>query len=238
MPQEQMNDRQVASYLRMDLREVAKLASRGHIPCRKVRGRFVFRKGELDHWVEKQLHSLGKDRLADIAKGVSVHHGFDHKSLLIHPLIPPGGLAVPLAAKTRDAAMRALVHLAKQADMVYAPDVLLKEIRAREQVCSTALAGGVALPHPRHPLQYDIAGSFIVAGLTHSGIPFGAHDGSLTRLFFLICCKDESTHLHVLARLGHMLHAQATIDGLLEAKEAGQLSRILLEKEQTVVEAD
>jgi len=41
------------------------------------------------------------------------------------------------------------------------------------------LIPGVALPHPRHPLPYDIAASFVVVGLTGAGIPFGAEDGSL-----------------------------------------------------------
>ncbi len=238
MPREQMNDQQVASYLRMDLREVVKLASRGQIPCRKVAGKFVFRKGDLDHWIERQLHSLPKDRLADIAKGVSAHHGFDHESLLVYPLIPTGGLAVPLPAKTREAALRALVDLAERSQMVHTPDVLLNEIRMREDLCSTALAGGIALPHPRHPLEYDIGGSFVVVGLTPSGIPFGARDGSLTRLFFLICCKDERTHLHILARLGSILHDQATVDELLEAEDTGRLRRILLAKEQALVDSD
>lgn len=238
MPREQMNDQQVASYLGMDLREVIKLASRGQIPCRRVAGKFLFHKGDLDHWIETQLHSLGKDRLADIAKGVSAHHGFDHKSLLVHPLIPAGGLAVPLPAKTRQAALRALVDLAERAQMVYAPDVLLDEIRMREEMCSTALAGGIALPHPRHPLEYDIAGSFVVVGLTPSGIPFGANDGSLTRLLFLICCKDERTHLHILARLGSMLHDQTVVDKLLEAEDADNLRRMLLAEEQALVNSD
>ena len=35
MPHEQMTDRQVAAYLHLDVREVAKLASRGKLPARK-----------------------------------------------------------------------------------------------------------------------------------------------------------------------------------------------------------
>ena len=46
-------------------------------------------------------------------------------------------------------------------------------------------------------------------------------DGSLTRLFFLICCKDESTHLHVLARLATMLHDQADVEDLIADFDRG-----------------
>ena len=56
MPHEQMNERQVGDYLHMDLRELNKLASRGAIPCRKTAKGFVFRKRDVEQWVEAQMH--------------------------------------------------------------------------------------------------------------------------------------------------------------------------------------
>ncbi len=235
MPHEQMNERQVAAYLQMDVREVLKLASRGQIPCRKIRGQFVFRKGDVDHWVETQMHDLDHARLADIEQGVREHHGMEHGELEVCPLVPPRGLGVPLEARTRDAVLRALVALAEADDLVCGRDELLEEIRRREQLCSTALAPGVALPHPHRPLPYGIADSFVVVGLTTTGIPFGAEDGSLTRLFFLICCKDDRTHLHVLARLARMLYDRGAIDRMLAAHDADELREVLLAREREVI---
>ena len=236
MPHEQMNAQQVAAYLHMDLREVLKLASRGQIPCRKSGSDFVFYKGQVDHWVEAQMHTLGADRLAKIEKGVSAHHGFEHEELVV-PLIPADGIAAPLEARTRDATIRALVDLADAGGLVYNKADLVQEINQREELCSTALIPGVALPHPRHPLPYDIDASFVVVGLTGAGIPFGAEDGSLTRLFFLICCKDERTHLHVLARLALMLHDAQTVENLLRAESGEQLRDALARRERAIVEA-
>lgn len=235
MPHEQMNEQQVAAYLHMDLREVLKLAARGRIPCRKVSGRFVFRKGDVDHWVEQQMHEMPKGRLADIEKGVSEYHGFEMRELRVWPLISAGGIVVPLGARTRDAAIRRLVDRADEGGVVYAKDDLLKEVRDREDLCSTAIAPGVAMPHPRHPVPYDIATGFIVVGLTSAGIPYGAPDGSLTRLFFLICCKDDRTHLHVLARLGQMFHDANDLDRMICADSDVALGKILLECEKRVM---
>ncbi|RPI63340.1 MAG: PTS fructose transporter subunit IIABC, partial [Planctomycetaceae bacterium] len=81
---------------------------------------------------------------------------------------------------------------------------------------------------------YDIAASFVVVGLTASGVPYGAIDGSLTRLFFLICCKDDRTHLHVLARIGRMLQDQQAIDSLLSAETSTELAEQLLKLEQQI----
>jgi PTS system nitrogen regulatory IIA component len=236
MPHEQMNEQQVAAYLHVDLRELLKQASRGGIPCRKTPKGFLFRKSDVDHWVEAQMHELPRHRLAGIEKGVSRHHGIDHEILLIGPMSPPRGIAAPLKARTREAALRALIDLADHAGMVYARDELLSGVRQREELCSTALAPQVALPHPRHPLPYDIAASFVVVGLTHSGIAFGAADGTLTRLFFLICCKDDRTHLHVLARLAQMLHDQSAVDQLLQANDPEELRVMLFKLEERTLD--
>lgn len=237
MPQEVMNERQVASYLHMDVRDVIKLASRGRIPCRKVGQGYVFRKGQVDHWIEGQLNTLDTARLEGIERGVSAHHGVDYALLEVCPLIPHGGLAVPLTSRTRAGVLRDLVALAQKANLVYNRNVVLDEIRKREELCSTALAREVALPHPRHPLPYDIAESFIIVGSTECGIPFGAEDGSLTRLFFLICCKDDRTHLHVLARLARMLHDPRSVSQLIEAQTPEEMRERLIELEEATVGA-
>jgi len=235
MPHEVMNEQQVAAYLRIDVREVIKLASRGQIPARKVGEGFQFRKGQLDHWVESQMHRLDRRRLADIEEGVGAHHGFDTDSPVVAPLIPRGGLAVPLHARTREGVLQDLLDLAESAGLVYNREELARQIRAREELCSTALVPKVALPHPRHAVPYDIAESFVVVGLAPGGIPFGAEDGSLTRLFFLICCKDDRTHLHVLARLARMLHAPEHVDRLLAAAEPDRLRHLLRELEHAAL---
>ena len=235
MPRESMNERQVSAYLHMDIREIRKLASRDQIPSRRVGGEFQFLKGEIDHWIERQMHLLGPNQLAGIERGVSLHHGFDHEAMLVCRLIPPRGLAVPLVAKTREAVLRRLIDIADQAELVYARDELLDEVRQRENLCSTALIPGIALPHPHHPLPYDIAKSFVVVGLTSSGVPFGAEDGSLTRLFFLICCKDDRTHLHVLARLGRMFHEKGAVEDLLAAEDEEELGGLIEALEESVI---
>lgn len=237
MPHETMNERQVAAYLHMDVRDVMKIASRGQIPCRKIGQGFQFRKGQVDHWIEAHLHTLDKDRLAGIERGVTAHHGVDHAKLEVCPLIPPGGLAVPLAARTRGGVLRGMVALADKAGMVYDRDDLLGEIQKREELCSTALFGEAALPHPRHALPHDITESFIIVGSAPGGIPFGAEDGSLTRLFFLICCKDDRTHLHVLARLVRMLHDPHHLSLLVDAQNPEQMRQRLIELEEAAVAA-
>jgi PTS system nitrogen regulatory IIA component len=159
-------------------------------------------------------------------------------SLLTNRNLSFGALSPPSFRQgicPREATIRELVDVADRAGMVYLRAELIDEIREREDVCSTALIPGVALPHPRHPVEYDIVDSFVVVGLTHSGIAYGAPDGSLTRLFFLVCCKDERTHLHLLARLAQMLHTPGVLDDLLDADCPEELMETLHACEAKIV---
>ncbi|MBS3821855.1 MAG: PTS sugar transporter subunit IIA, partial [Phycisphaerae bacterium] len=231
MPHTQMNSKDVAAYLGMDLRDVERHASREKIPCRRVGERYIFTKGEVDHWVWRQMHNWEPQQLADIERGVSEHHGFVHGEPIVCPLVSEKAVAVPLVAKTREAVIRGLVQRAVDLDVVFDRDSMLDELRGREALCSTALLPGVAFPHPRRPLPHDIAESFITVGLTPAGVPFGAEDGKLTRLFFFLACKDDRTHLHVLARLVRMLDDRGTLEALMAAESPEQLEERLAHRE-------
>src|SRR6185503_7297462 len=101
---------------------------------------------------------------------------------------------------------------------IYDTDALLQAIKSREELGSTALAGGVAIPHPHRPLSPKAQGDSVVAfARTGSGIPFGAPDGDLTDLFFLVSCRGADTHLRVLARLSRMMLRPAFLDELRSA---------------------
>jgi len=233
MPREVLDIQQVARYLNLSEKQVSRLAARGKLPARRVRNGFEFRKGQIDHWVEARMRDLSRDELAGIEQGVSAHHGLDHTGHFLTPLIPVGGVIVPLGGRTRGGVLRALAAAADEADLVYDGADLVEELEERERLCPTTISTGVALPHPAHPLPYNIARSFVIVGLTASGIPFGCPDGSLTRLFFLLCCKDERTHLHLLVRIGRMLD-RATVAALMRAPDAVKLARILQEREAEV----
>jgi PTS system nitrogen regulatory IIA component len=156
--------------------------------------------------------------------------------LIISSLLPDSGIIDPLRARSRAGVLSDLVDAADACGLIFSRAELLEALMQREEMASTAILPQTALPHPRHPVPYDIARSFVVIGHSHAGVPFSARDGSLTRLFFLICCKDERTHLHVLARLGRVLQGD-TIENLLAADSPSDLRRILIDAERAAVRA-
>jgi PTS system nitrogen regulatory IIA component len=213
---ESMNLEQLASYLRRDIREVGKLANRGYLPGHKVGGEWRFARAEINQWIETQLPEYTEKQLVDLE---SAARG-DSSEPLITELLSEASMAVPLAASTKASVLRELVALAEQSWQVYDPAAILHAIKAREDMGSTALPNGVAIPHPRRPLPNALGESVIAYARTSSGIPYGAPRGELTDIYFLVCCRDDQTHLRVLARLTRLLMQPGFLEELRETETA------------------
>jgi PTS system nitrogen regulatory IIA component len=215
---------QLAAYLSRDPREVGKLASRGVLPGRKVAGEWRFARAEINHWLEGQLHEYTSEELTALE---SAHTGEIPEPLLAN-LLSEERIAVPLPATTRSSVLRELVKLAGSAWFVYDADAIHKAICDREEMGSTAMPSGVAIPHPHRPLGDAVLGeSFVVFGKTARAIPFGGPRGGLTDLFFLVCCTDNRTHLRVMARLSRLMLREGLIAQLRSTETAVEAYEIL-----------
>lgn len=216
MGNDMMDLDQLAAYLRRDVREVSKLASRGHLPGQKVAGQWRFATAEINHWLETELHSYDEAQLTALEGGTAC--GLAEEEPLLASLLSEASIAVPLAASTRASVLRELVALAEQSWQVFDPEAILHAVRQREEASSTARPGGIALPHPRRPMPNALGDSLLAFARTSSGIPFGAPRGELTDIFFLICSRDDRTHLRVLARLSRLLLRPEFLVALREAE--------------------
>jgi len=228
---ESMNIEQLASYLRRDLREVSKLASRGHLPGHKVGGEWRFARAEINQWIETQLPSYTEKQL--VALECPTRGGSEEP--LLAGLLSEASVAVPLAASTKASVLRELVTLAEQSWQVYDSAAILDAIKTREELGSTALPNGVAIPHPRRPLPNALGESVIAYARTNSGIPYGAPRGELTDIFFLVCCRDDQTHLRVLARLTRLLQQPGFLDELREVETAAESWEKIAAAEQELI---
>jgi len=211
MSNETMDLEQLADYLQRDIREVTKLASRGHLPGRKVAGEWRFALAEINHWLETQLQGFSEQQLSAIERGGS---RATEEAPLISVLLSESTMSVPFPATTRTSVLRELVGLAEQSLKVYDPTAILQAVQQREEMASTALESGVAIPHPRRPIPAALAEPVMAYGRSFSGVPFGAPRGVSTDIFFLVCSRDDRAHLKVLARLSRLLLRPGFVDEL------------------------
>jgi PTS system nitrogen regulatory IIA component len=230
---------ELAHYLQRDARDLAKLASQGRIPARRVSGDWRFSRAEVNDWLEQEMPSLTDVELVHVECGVqggkSVQH-YESRPLLSN-FLHEDTTAIPLSARTGPGVLSELVSVANGTWQIYDPERVLEAVRVREEAASTVLPCGVALPHPRRCLSDCLGESILAVGRSTTPVPFsvGGKSGGVADLFFLLLCKDERTHLQTLARLTRILQRDDCLASLRAAHTAGQLISALVDAEAEVL---
>jgi mannitol/fructose-specific phosphotransferase system IIA component (Ntr-type) len=140
---------------------------------------------------------------------------------MLGELIKPAMIRLDLAGLDRDAVLEELVDLIPGIrEDAPARETLLKALHEREQLHSTGIGDGVALPHARNALVGLVDKPVIVFGRHSMGIPYGAIDGKPAQLFFLLVAPSVTQHLAVLARISRVLRDPRLRQKLLSAPTA------------------
>jgi mannitol/fructose-specific phosphotransferase system IIA component (Ntr-type) len=108
---------------------------------------------------------------------------------------------------------------------------LLRALHEREQLHSTGIGDGIALPHARNALVGLVDHPIIVFGRHAKGIPYGAIDGVPARLFFLLIAPTVTQHLAILARLSRILRQPKIRQSLLNADKPEKIVAALRDAE-------
>ncbi|MBV09526.1 PTS sugar transporter subunit IIA [Rubinisphaera sp.] len=221
----------LSRYMGRDLREVEKLAAKNLIPGRKIDGKWTFQLNEIRTWIESEFDNYSPDEWANLEtsqQSEDVDQDFPVSSLLT-----PANIEIPIQARTKRSVLERLVYLAGKTWQVWSPDEVLKAVVERENANSTALEGGIAIPHPGKPMPEAVGESVISFGRSINGIPFGGTRG-LTDLFFLILCRDNTTHLQILARLGRLFLIPGFVVQLREAETPEDAWQVIADAEKTL----
>jgi PTS system nitrogen regulatory IIA component len=80
-------------------------------------------------------------------------------------------------------------------------DDLLKAVLEREELMSTAIGNGIALPHPRNPVIENEEDQFAVLGFLESEVDWNALDGQKVGTVILIASASPRLHLASLRRI-------------------------------------
>lgn len=236
MPHAVMNLEEAAEFLHLDQTDVRALATHGELPCEVRADGMVFRRRELKTWASLRILGLRGRHLHDYhSKGVLRHHNLAPTAPIIAEITDYEYMEPHLRGRSKAAVLQAMTEVAERSGLLYDPDDLVEELRQREELCTTGIEGGAAVLHPRFHDPYMVEDSLICVGKTDSPIPFGAVDGRKTDVFFLVCCQDDRTHLHVLARICLVCHGTDLLEQLRRADSDRAMHEALIRAERTVI---
>lgn len=101
-------------------------------------------------------------------------------------------------------------------------DALYDKLLEREQLGSTGIGSGVAIPHCK---MKGLEEAVLAVGITREPVEFGAVDAQPVRLFFLVVSPSDApaVHLQVLAAISKWVKADKHVERILGMDDAERI---------------
>ena len=131
-----------------------------------------------------------------------------------------------LKAASKEAIIEELVDLINLSNMVSDKDMLLKDIKDREELVTTGIGYGVAFPHAK---TKSVKGIVIAFGRSNDGIDFEAIDHKPVNLFFIIAAPEDAigAHLNVMSRLSYLMKSEENRQTLMTVTSPGEVLELI-----------
>lgn len=146
--------------------------------------------------------------------------------MLLSELLTSDRVRVNLTGRTKDDVIRELVELAAQGQDPSVIEPIVTAVREREQVLSTGIGGGIAIPHGKTPVVDQL---IMAAGVAPHAVDFDALDGKPVELFFLLVGPESAAGAHVkaLSRISRLLRRESLRQELLRAESGEAFLRLV-----------
>lgn len=144
-------------------------------------------------------------------------------------LIAPEVVKVPLLADTKSEVLRELVEILQDAGRIKDVYGVLEAIQRREEMGSTGLELGIAVPHAKTDRVDRLT---MAIGVSKDGIEFDALDGKPSMLFFLMLAPPDQTgpHLEALAEIAKLAKSREFCSALMSAHSPDEVVRLFREE--------
>lgn len=149
---------------------------------------------------------------------------------MIGELLSKENIIMDMQAKTKEEAIKEFIDLGTRLGKIINADTFFEKLMQKENLSSSGLEHGVAVPHLRHDCVEDL---FILVGISKRGVDFHAIDGSLSKIMFFIGAKrNDKRYLPILARISRLMMDEDNREDILEAVSADEILEIISEREQ------
>ncbi len=192
----QLTLREAARFLNVAEKTLERWADSGEVPAHRINDQCRFNAAELLEWAN--------------ARNLPVSSGFfggeeGEKALpSVAGALETGGVFHGLPAADRESALRAMVgalRLPEGTDRAMLQEVLL----ARESLGTTAVGGGIAIPHVRSPMLFGISLPAIALFFLERPVDFASPDRQPVHALFWLVAPTVKAHLRLLSRLASVL---------------------------------
>jgi PTS system nitrogen regulatory IIA component len=134
-------------------------------------------------------------------------------------------IVLDMKSQTKDEAIGELAAKLEKTGFITDLDVYLAAVRKREELSSTGLGMGIAIPHGK---SSAVTRACVVFGRSRNGIDYQSDDGEPVYLMFLIAAPEAADeHLRILASISRKLVHEHVRDKLRQAETTQEVYQAL-----------
>ena len=141
-------------------------------------------------------------------------------------------ICAELKAQTKEEVIEELVQSLLDSGQIQADqrEDIVASIMKREELGSTGIGRGVAVPHTKHPSVEQLVGT---VGVSVNGVDFDSLDGERVQLFFLLISPPErpGDHLRALENISRQLRDETFCRFLKQSRSPSYIKQLLQESD-------
>jgi fructose-specific phosphotransferase system IIA component len=143
-------------------------------------------------------------------------------------LIEKKVIKIPLISRNKSDVLKELVDILVETGKIEDADTVLRDVLKREEMGSTGLEEGIAVPHAKTEAVKTLT---VAIGISPAGIDFEALDGKPSQLFFLLLAPPSQVgpHIEALSDIARMTKSKTFIRLLTAAKNAEEVEGLFKE---------
>jgi len=216
---------EVSKYLKLSEKTLLKMIRNKEIPGAKIANQWRFSRAMIDDWLRSQMEVLPKNDLSRLIEKeydyIPLSRLFDEKAMIMD-----------LESDNKIGVLTELARISLDNHFISDKEYLIYKLIEREDLTSTAIGNGIALPHLRKPSSQVINEPKIVIGISRKGIDYNSFDGHPTHLFFLILSDSEVVHLRILSKLSRVLRDREALEKIKSFTKKEEFLRFFIEVEK------
>jgi PTS system nitrogen regulatory IIA component len=165
------------------------------LPAYKINDQYQINRSELLEWATARKLPVSPELFTD---------DDEDQIPTVAESLQRGGIFYGVTGLTREDILRNVVH-ALPVNNDGDREMLLHLLLARESIGSTSVGDGIAIPHVRNPIVLETDEPLLSLYFIQPPVDFSAIDGKPIYALFVMICPTIHVHLHMLARLAHLL---------------------------------
>ena len=142
--------------------------------------------------------------------------------------VSPEAIRAELAADDKEGVIREMVQALLDAGKIEAKEMegIVRAVLNREELGSTGIGRGVAVPHTKHASVDQLVGTVAVS---HEGVDFASLDGDKVHVFFLLISPLDrpGDHLRALENISRQLRDDTFCRFLKQSKTPEEIRQLL-----------